>query len=1268
MTRQVHKLAGEQHGVKGHITSLNPLNPLNAPDPWERQALLELANGAPQVSSVEQIDGEEYLRLIRPLATEKGCLQCHGKQGYQVGDVRGAISASIPMEPLWAIMEGQLVEISITHLLLWFLGVCGIGIGSKRLSQRIGERDNILIKLGKEKDKSQQYLDVMGTILIALDTEGRVVLINKKGCEVLGYEEKEVVGKVWFDHFLPKDNSQKYKILYEQLMDGDLEVYEEDENFVITKTGKRKIVSWHNSILSDDSGRITGVLASGEDITSRKQVEEALRYSERRFELFMEHLPAVVFMKDECGRHCYVNKGFENVFGAKSEDIIGKTNFELFPEKTAAKLTEIDNEVLKNNKSYRYTENIPVEGRDRFLDTYKFVIPNMQHGSYLLAGISIDITDMKQTEEALRISEEKYHTIFSTAPNLITSVNHDGIIVDCNNAVKQVLGYDQDEIVGQPATKIIHPDYHRKIHEAVRTIFNKGRLYDHEHKMVRKDGRVIDVSLNSSALTDSAGQPERTLCIITDITGRKKAVQALEQKMQLAQTLLDNMPCVAMLLRTGTREIVAVNQMAANAGAVPGATCFDSWNQYEKPCSWCLAEKLWKTGKPQQLEVEDRGIDWEAYWIPLEDDLYLHYAFDITERRRIEKALQLSEERYRKQFEEALDGIFVADAETGILVDCNTAASKLVGREKSELIGMHQKDLHPVEDVNGGLSRSFKQHLDSKLGDSIGARVITKEGEIRDVAITANLIEVDGRKLLQGIFRDVTERKQAHEQRDAILATSMDGFAMVDGEGNFVDVNDAYCRQIGYDKQELLTMGICDVEVIESHEEIKQHIEKIVKEKKDRFETQQRRKDGSIVDFEICANHIPINKGMNFGFHRDITHRKQMEKSLRESEKKIRTLLNASTDTMLLIKPDGAIVDCNETFAAEWHRNCNDLLGTNAFSLLPPDVAEKRLAFGKKAFDDGSAVRFEDERGGRVFDNNICPIMDHKGDVTEIAIYSRELTTERTAQKKLAQALRSTEATVRTRTAELDEANKRLQSDIDRRAAIEQELHNYSEKLKALTSQLILGEEVHKREIALGLHDSIIQPLILLKMNINSLADSAAQDDLKASLGEILNLVDPITQNLRSLTFNLGSPILYELGLEAAIEEWMGDEVRDKHGISTRFENDGCPKPLAEEMKVCLFVATKELLMNAVKHSNARNVGVFVCRKEDDVVITVEDDGAGFDVEADSKLDKYSGYGLFSIQERLGYLGGRFVIESEPGGGTKAVLEAPLRTEKQERV
>ncbi len=134
MTRQVHELGARESGVQGHITSLNPIHPGNAADPWETEALQAFERGSPEVSSIEAFRGEQHMRLMRPLITEEGCLKCHADQGYEVGDIRGGISVSIPMGPLWAIGRPQKIGIVTGHAFLCILGLAGIALAGKKLT------------------------------------------------------------------------------------------------------------------------------------------------------------------------------------------------------------------------------------------------------------------------------------------------------------------------------------------------------------------------------------------------------------------------------------------------------------------------------------------------------------------------------------------------------------------------------------------------------------------------------------------------------------------------------------------------------------------------------------------------------------------------------------------------------------------------------------------------------------------------------------------------------------------------------------------------------------------------------------------------------------------------------------------------------------------------------------------------------------------------------------------------------------------------------
>ncbi len=134
MTRQMYELAEQRYGIYGHITSLNPIRPENAADIWETQALQAFERGETEISSVEEMKGQEYMRLMSPLITEKSCLKCHAVQGYQEGDIRGGISVSVPMAPLLVTMNSGIFVLTTGHTLLWLMGLFGVVLGTRRLT------------------------------------------------------------------------------------------------------------------------------------------------------------------------------------------------------------------------------------------------------------------------------------------------------------------------------------------------------------------------------------------------------------------------------------------------------------------------------------------------------------------------------------------------------------------------------------------------------------------------------------------------------------------------------------------------------------------------------------------------------------------------------------------------------------------------------------------------------------------------------------------------------------------------------------------------------------------------------------------------------------------------------------------------------------------------------------------------------------------------------------------------------------------------------
>ncbi|MBW2589832.1 MAG: DUF3365 domain-containing protein, partial [Deltaproteobacteria bacterium] len=153
MLRQTMEEYAKSYGIRGHITSLQYFRPETAPDEWEKYALREFEQGKQEVSEFTTIDDKPYFRLMSAMITEKGCLKCHGHQGYKVGDVRGGVSVSIPMAPYLANQQKQITTYGASFGALWILGLAVISLGTRVLRHRIKERDRAEIDLQKANDE-----------------------------------------------------------------------------------------------------------------------------------------------------------------------------------------------------------------------------------------------------------------------------------------------------------------------------------------------------------------------------------------------------------------------------------------------------------------------------------------------------------------------------------------------------------------------------------------------------------------------------------------------------------------------------------------------------------------------------------------------------------------------------------------------------------------------------------------------------------------------------------------------------------------------------------------------------------------------------------------------------------------------------------------------------------------------------------------------------------------------------------------------------------
>lgn len=208
-------------------------------------------------------------------------------------------------------------------------------------------------ELRREKEKAQKYLDVSEVMLVAINENEEITTINKKGCRLLGYDENEIIGKNWFDNFIPVSAREETRAVFRKLLTGEFGVLEFHENAILNKAGEEKLVAWHNSLLKDDVGRIVGTLSSGVDITEQKKSEQILRESEEKLKAIMDNTPDAVLAYDEEGEIIILNKAARRLFCDKASNEL-KNVWETIPPETRNKFAEKLKSVRQGNNLLDY--------------------------------------------------------------------------------------------------------------------------------------------------------------------------------------------------------------------------------------------------------------------------------------------------------------------------------------------------------------------------------------------------------------------------------------------------------------------------------------------------------------------------------------------------------------------------------------------------------------------------------------------------------------------------------------------------------------------------------------------------------------------------------------------------------------------------------------------------------------------------------------------------------------------------------------------------
>lgn len=405
----------------------------------------------------------------------------------------------------------------------------------------------------KEKtDRIQMYLDVAGVIFVVIDADQKVSRVNRKGCQILGYEENEIVGKNWFDNFLPERIRDGVKSVFNKLMSGEIEPVEYFENPVLDKSGRERVIAWHNTVLKDKTGNITGSLSSGEDVTERKQAEEILRESEEKLRIIADTAQDAIIIVDNGGIISFWNKAAEKIFGYAAGEATGKCMHSLITPQ------EFREECIKGFETFRTTGQGPVVGKTLELTAVKkdgtefpvelSISAVKLKGRWSATGIVRDITKRKQAEDKIRRQREFLQKI-------IESLSHPFYVIDANDYTV-ILTNSASGFTVTPERKTCFALTHRQDRPCsdtgcrcpLETVKKTKKPVAVEHIHFDKDGNPALIEIHGYPVVDDTGQVVQMIEYALDITERKKFEEERERLILELQNALARIKTLSGLL------------------------------------------------------------------------------------------------------------------------------------------------------------------------------------------------------------------------------------------------------------------------------------------------------------------------------------------------------------------------------------------------------------------------------------------------------------------------------------------------------------------------------------------------------------------------------------------------------------------------------------------------------------------------------------------------------------------------------------------------
>ena len=625
------------------------------------------------------------------------------------------------------------------------------------------------------------------------------------------------------------------------------------------------------------------------------------------YKSFFENAPYPLTVVEENGLISYANKEFCNLVGYKLHEIIGEHFIKFVAPEDRKRLEKYHERRMKGMDApsqYEY-KALTKDGKIKHIRIKVIKLPENR-----TISCKIDLTEEKKARKELEESEEKFKAIFANARDGIFIETIDGEIIDVNDAGARILGYEKEELIGKNVKDIV-PDY------------IEDRLPEIK-EMIKKDGSIVPVEISASFVT--LGGKEYVVAIVRDITERKKIEDELKKERELFKMVTEKSIVGIYVIQDGVFKYVnpklaeifgyKVEELINRKGPL------DLTFEEDRPIVQKNIRKRLE-GKIESIHYEFRGVRKDGKIINVEvygsrfmydnKPAIVGTLLDITAKKRIERELKDSEEKYRTLVETLSDGIISIDEE-GKIIFWNKAAEEIFGYSQKEVIGKPITMIMP-EWYKEKHKKAFKKFLErgKKLKRTLEVEGLRKNGEIFPVELSFSAYKRDHVFTFIAIARDITERKRIErelkdneEKYRTLVELMQEGIAVDDEKENMIFVNDAFARMLGYEKDELIGKNVFDIVAERDKEKLMEECKKRRKGKASKYEIHFITKNGNIKTAIVSA--IPLYKNGKFigsiSVNLDITERKKAEEKLAESEALFRAIIQYSSAGMFIMQND----------------------------------------------------------------------------------------------------------------------------------------------------------------------------------------------------------------------------------------------------------------------------------------------------------------------------------------------------------------------------